>query len=316
MNKLNALESALNALKGKTLVTFQEVGDLDAVASALVLAEVVPNSSVRSTGQVNSQAKRVLKHFGLSVPPIESLDFDNIAIVDAGNSGVLGKWARPIEEFKGKLVVVDHHFHSHALNAFYYYADKGKSSTCEIIFDLLKLGKKKVGKRQALLLAGGIISDTAFFKSANDASFVALGELLDIIGKGNKDYEKVVSLVKSVPDISERLSRINAIKNAKIQQNGKILVATAYSTGFELSCASALVEAGFSAAFVGNKKHARVFGVRSDDSKSNIGKIMQKAGKILGGSGGGHEKVGGANGSAKNVEKAVEECAKLVLNSN
>ncbi len=311
-----SLNFALDSLSGTTLITFQSVGDVDAVASAIVLSELVPKSVVRSTGELNAQARKLLSHFGLAVPKIESLEeYDNIIVVDAGNAGVLGKWGGAIERFKGKTMVIDHHFHSHPLPAVFTYNDSGKSSTCEIIFELSKLRGKKIGKREALLLAAGIISDTAFFKSANDASFAALAELLEIIGRGNKDYDEVVSLIKMQPDVSERLARLQALKSAELVQKGQCVVAKAFSNAFELSCASILVEAGADYAFVGNKKHGRVFCVRSDAAKANVGKMMEHIGRVLGGSGGGHEKVGGANGLPENVEKSVALGVSLALSA-
>ncbi len=313
---LGELNFALDSLSGTTLITFQSVGDVDAVASAIVLSELVPKSVVRSTGELNAQARKLLLHFGLIVPKIDSIEgFGNIIVVDAGNAGVLGDWGSAIEKFNGKTIVVDHHYHSHPLPAFFTYNDAGKSSTCEIIFGLAKAEGKRLGKREALLLAAGIISDTAFFKSANDASFAALAELLEIIGKGNKDYEKVVSLIRMQPDVSERIARLQALKSAEIAQKGQCVVAKAFSSAFELSCASVLVDAGADYAFVGNKKHGRILCCRSDAAEANVGKIMENVGKVLGGSGGGHEKVGGANGLPENVEKAVALGVSLALSA-
>ncbi len=314
--KISELDAALRRLSGPTLITFQSVGDVDAVASSLALAELVPQSVVRATGELNAQSRRLLAHFGLAVPKIESLEgFKNVIIADAGNAGVLGDWGVSIEKFRGKIVVVDHHYHSKPLPAFFTYEDVGKSSTCEIVFELSKLPGRKgaLGKREALLLAAGVISDTAFFKSANDSTFAALGELLDVIGSGNTDYEKVVKLIMMQPDVSERLSRLEALRGAEITRRGNCLVGRAYSNAFELSCASTLVEAGCDYAFVGNKKHGRMFCVRSESAKGNVGKIMERVGIAMGGSGGGHEKVGGANGKPENVENAMALCEKLAL---
>lgn len=315
---ISRLHDALMQLSGKTLITFQEIGDVDAVSSAIVLSQLLPESRVRATGQVNAQARLLLKHFGLGVPVISSLDeFDNVVVVDAGNAGVLGAWGEKISGFKGKLVVIDHHTHSKPLPAFFYYCDKAMTSTCEIIFELSRgFSKARLGNRENILLAAGIISDTAFFKSANDHSFQALAVLLQDIGRGNSDYEKVVELIQSKPDISEKLSRLKAIKEAQIVQKGKFVAGFSFSDGFELSCASAMVDAGCDFAVVGSKKHGRVFAVRADWAKGNVGKFMETAGRVLGGSGGGHEKVGGANGAPEKVENAVAEVLHLALQEN
>ncbi|MBI5228791.1 hypothetical protein HY991_01680, partial [Candidatus Micrarchaeota archaeon] len=82
---------------------------------------------------------------------------------------------------------------------------------------------------------------------------------------------------------------------------------------FELYCASKLVELGCDFAFVGNKKEGKLSGVKNESVRiGSVGRLMEAAGKIMGGSGGGHENVGGAKGKKEKVEKALDACVKMV----
>ena len=305
----------LSRLKGKTLVTFQSLADLDAVASAYALKLLVPRLEIGAADSANSQVKKVFKALSLrQIEPFESLeDFENVIIVDANNAAVLGKRGQEIQDFPGKIIVIDHHLHSKKMKSDFAWLEPEKTSTCEMVYALLKEAKKKIDARTALLLAAGIISDTAVWKSANDDSFLAVGELLKLAGKGEKEYETVMKLVSSRPDVSHRKKRLDAAARAEVTQKGEVLVAVSTSEGFEMSCAAALVELGCDYAFVGNPKKGRVFGVKASNAPGNIGLIMEEAGEVLGGSGGGHENVGGAEGKAEKVRNALEKCRELAL---
>ncbi|MBI5228759.1 hypothetical protein HY991_01515, partial [Candidatus Micrarchaeota archaeon] len=69
MNSFEKLCKEIVGLKGRTLITFHSLGDLEAVASALVLEKAVQNSDARMLDSLNAQAKKVLRELGLEVKP-------------------------------------------------------------------------------------------------------------------------------------------------------------------------------------------------------------------------------------------------------
>jgi len=136
---------------------------------------------------------------------------------------------------------------------------------------------------------------------------------LKLAGKGEKEYETVMGLISSRPDVSNRKKRLDAAAKAEVTMKGQCLVGLAESEGFEMSCAAGLVGLGCDYAFVGNAKKGRVFGVKDSGARGNVGKIMEAAGAEMGGSGGGHENVGSAEGNADKVKAALEKCRELAL---
>jgi nanoRNase/pAp phosphatase (c-di-AMP/oligoRNAs hydrolase) len=310
MVSLDAVAKALRGLRGKTLVTFQSIGDLDGVCSALALKELFPGAEVRMIDSVNSQTKKLLNALGIDLKKIDSLEkYENIVLVDVSNKDLLGDWGEKIADFAGKKIVLDHHFHSQKLPASMTYIDSKKVACCEIVFELLKK-QGKINQKNSLLLACGIIADSAFFKSASPLMFKALGELIE---KSGKSYGEIMELISTAPDVSEKIAFLKSAGRARLKRAGDFLIAVSEAGSFELGCASALVSIGADFAFVGNAAEGRISGVKKNTVKYvNIGVVMERAGKILRGSGGGHENVGGATGKPELVDEALDACARLV----
>ncbi|MEM0475730.1 MAG: hypothetical protein QW343_02970, partial [Candidatus Norongarragalinales archaeon] len=171
----------------------------------------------------------------------------------------------------------------------------------------------KFDSRVASLLLCGIISDTAGFKSAGNATLRAANELVSL----GADYAECAALCRAKRDASEALAIIKCVASARIEKIGAksdVLVAVANSHSHELACAAALVELGCDYAFIANEREGKISGAKSGVARGNIGKIMEAAGRFFGssGSGGGHEKVGGALGEPARTNAALEECLALV----
>lgn len=303
----------LFSFKGKTLVSFHSIGDLDAVASALVLENVLQQKrvdcEVKALDSINSASKTVLKKLWL--PEIEkagALDYDNIILVDVSNPDLLGEKADEIARFKGTLVAVDHHYHSNHLRNAYLFVNQKSSSVSEIIYAMSKLTRVKLSRKHALLLLAGILSDTAFFKSAKNETFKAVSELLDL---GGANFREVVELTETRPGLSEKTAVLKCVSQARFERFRESIIALGESPCYELGCASALVCIGADFAFVSNPKEARISAAKAVSAKGNVGKIMEAVGKSFGGSGGGHEAVGGAKGRKERLSNALGECVRL-----
>ncbi len=304
----------LQDLHGRTLITFQSLADLDAVASALALSEIVPRPQIRSTGGMDSQSRAVLGHFGLAIPQLESLrGYSSVVIVDACTADSLGRWGAEIESFAGRKIIIDHHAHSGRMKADFVLEMPSKSSTCEIALEILDSAKRKIDGNTALLLAAGITSDTAFWKSANDSSFAAMARLLQLAGKSRKDYQKILALINrpANPEMTKKI--VECIGKASLVLKDNFTVATSQSNAFHLQCAVGLVRLGCDYAFVADRDRGIVLGARSDRASGSIGRLMEKVGKKIRGSGGGHEKVGGARGSFADAKEVLDYCSKLAF---
>jgi len=312
--KFGKAAAFLTSLKGKTLITFQEVADPDAVASAIALSLLVRNSEVRATGQVNSQARAVLKSLGLAVPPLESLDgYSNVVITDACTLDSFGKWAEQVGKFKGTVAFFDHHIHSDRMKADFSIELPSVSSTSEIAFGILDAAKKNVDKKTAMFLAAGVASDSGHWKSANDDSFEAMARLLKLAGRTRQDYQKILSLIERPANPEMAKKKITCAAKAKVIEKGGVVVATSTSDAFHLQCAVGLVGIGADYAFVADAKKGIVLAARSDSAKKSVGKLMMLVAKEVGGSGGGHEKVGGVRGKFTDVAAVLDYCSSVAL---
>ena len=326
MEKLdfNALLAKLKSLKGKTVISFHSIADLDAVASAVALQKLIKNSEIRSVDCVNSQAKRTLKKLQIELKPFSEKELNNLNIwhniifVDVSNRELLSNLASHLHTFRGNILAIDHHTHNHEFKNAHVYIDSGKGAASEIIFEISKALKKKPDSKTSFLLAGGIVSDTAYFQSANSASLETVSRLLKI---AKKELSELYSLIESHPDVSERIASIKSVQRAIYERIGEVLLASSESSAFELNCASSLVKCGADFAIVLNRKEGKISCVKSRSpafSKLNIGELLKEVASSVSGSGGGHEFVGGANFPKQNGEKAVAlslELAKKSLNN-
>lgn len=92
-------------------------------------------------------------------------DLDLLFVLDCGHPARLVE-SRGILEEAGKVVNIDHHMnnpHFGDINII----DVEISSTCELVYDLVKAMGMKVGKSAATALYTGIVTDTGSFKYSN-----------------------------------------------------------------------------------------------------------------------------------------------------
>ncbi|NYZ77941.1 DHH family phosphoesterase [Candidatus Micrarchaeota archaeon] len=324
---LSALLKKLAALRGRTLITFHSLGDVDSVASAVALAGALERKNkrvsceVRCIDSATASARRVLE--GLDFPEPRAIkelnSFKNVLLVDVSTPTLLGDWGEAVEAFRGVVIAVDNHYHTRHLKNAFVYVNLEKPSASEIVFEIAKkLGAKPSAKTASLLLAG-IAADTALFKSAENATLGDAGELARTHGA---DFKKIRLLTAPQPDLGERIAVLKAVAGVRVEKIGKgenaVLVALANAHAFELQCASALVELGCDYAFVVNEREGRASAVKAQGARGNVGKIMESVGAAFRGSGGGHEFVGGARGepTRERADAAGEEFlarVKLVL---
>ena len=287
----------LKALKGKTAISFHSMGDVDALASAFALQSAIPHSEVRRIDTVNSQARKVWGRLNLKLEPFTAgaLDhFDNLIFVDVSTPSLLGNLRKELEGYRGNLFAIDHHTHNSPFNA-KLYIDAEKTSCSEVIFGILKAMKKKPGREAATLIAAGIISDTAYMKSATTSAIIALGECLKIAGMELSDAYDLLDVRE---DASEKIALMEAVRRARIERIRDVVIAESQVGAFELRCAAALVSLGCDFAVVANQKEGKAPAVKSrgpELKKINVGKLMDEVARELKGSGGGHEMVGGSN---------------------
>ncbi len=289
----------------EVLITFHSLADVDAVGSAFALKSWFPNARVVAPDTVNSHAKKLMRLLNLSLD--ESSPFHEALIVlDTHSRRLLGHFS--VEKAD---IVIDHHIRQDSIDAKHAIIDNSYSSTSEIVYGILKqLGP--VDSVSATCLLAGIISDSAGFKNASWRTFEAITELSKLSKLG---YEELLELTESRPDVSQRIAILKAVQRCEVERVGDFLIANSSVSACESLAAESLVEIGADVAFIGyTGEDARIssrmrIGL---EGKLNLAEIMAQAGKILGGSGGGHECAAGANGpEIGKMDEALSECVAI-----
>jgi len=319
---MRKLLSDLRGLKGRTLISFHSLADVDAVASAYGLRTLLPDAVIRAPDKPNSPSRKLMKALGQEVAMLgegELSGFDNCVLVDVSSVELLAGFGKAFRNFakRKKLLCIDHHLHSEKIAGAVHHSFPRRASCSEIIYELLCLAGEKVSDDAALALAAGIAADTALFSSADSHSFTAFASLLKQLEQKKIDYAKVVAFANPAPDLSYKIAVAKAMQRAEFYEVGKgregIVIGVTKAHSFELYCALALLQAA-DYAFAFNDREGRLSAARSrhNANGASIGKIMEAAGKAMEGNGGGHETVGGANGSPALVQKGVSECIAFV----
>jgi nanoRNase/pAp phosphatase (c-di-AMP/oligoRNAs hydrolase) len=297
-------------LKGKTVFLMHSLADVDAVASAIVLARHYGGEAALSDS-LDSQAKRVLEELDVARPPkLKSLEgVDNVVLVDCSNYEVLGKKANYLlNGFEGRVLAVDHHIQPDSVAGI---IDAKAGSTAEIVTKLVKQGP-----REAELLLCGIISDTHRFESSGPETFKRVIELLE---KG-ASYRKCLKAVQKPPSLEEQKDLLQGLKKAKVKECNGYLYALSSTFQHQLHCAALLVKAGCAYAAVTGKGRMSV--AKRADAPGKAAELCEKLGEALNGDGGGHELVGGVSfpkekiTEAEALKKTGKEIKLLLSNDN
>ncbi|MFH1470244.1 MAG: DHH family phosphoesterase [Candidatus Micrarchaeota archaeon] len=295
--------SYFREIKEKNVViTFHSLADMDAVGSAFALKSWFPTARVIAPDTINSPAKKLMKLLKLELGQ-KGQPHDALIVLDTHSRRLLGHFS--VEKAD---IVIDHHIKQDSIDAKHAIIDNSYSSTSEIVFGILKqLGP--IDSTSASCLLAGIISDSAGFKNASWRTFEAIAELSKL---SKIDYSQILELIESRPDVSQRIAVLKAIQRCEFERVGDFLVVSSSVSACESLAAEALVEIGADVAFVAySGEDARISSrMRMGlEGKLNLAEVMARAGKILGGSGGGHECAAGANGpDVGKVGEALSEC--------
>ena len=301
--------SFLDLLRGRRIAfTFHSLGDVDGVAAAFALKRHFGNALVLPVDRVNAQAKKLLDYVGFRLDADGK--YDEIVALDCNSEALLGKFAG-----KRFFAVIDHHSkHSDPPLSRHRFIDESYSSVSEIVYEYLRERDDSLDHRVAFLLACGIITDSAGFGHSRRQTFEYMGELL---GHAQMEYSEVAGMLEVKQSREARLAVLEACKNAEVVMAGEFVVAISRARSFEAAAAEALLAAGADVAFVGVAgKDARISARanRNASGRVKLTDIMARAGRMLGGSGGGHPGAAGVDGpKAAKLDAALVGCRKLAV---
>jgi len=291
----------------KAMLTFHSIGDRDAVGSAVALSECMHNAEVRTPDFLTNNAKRMLEFVGYDkkIEP-EFSNCEAVIVLDANNTGVLGKFKGPLSTFPGTILFIDHHVnpspkekvHATALA----FNDESYNSTASIVYELMTALGVKISKKAATLLLNGITADSADLQNANAKTFKQMAELVEISGVNYADLTEYYHA--SVPAQSRFLT-INDIQKSKTEQIGRYVLVYGRATAHANVDADSAINLGADAAvyWAITEKEASISArLRPPLDRLlnlNLGEIMKSIGERVEGTGGGHACAAGAYGPRK-----------------
>ncbi len=287
----------------KVLITFHSMGDTDAVSSAVSLLDYFTNAKVATPDFVTPNASRILKRLGFESEMITNKFDDSVELVimtDVNNFEDCGVFRYKLEEFKGNILIIDHHMPKEIDKAnVFSYDDEGYNSTCSITYELLKVLGTKISETTSKILLSGILSDSADLKNAGSKTFMQIGELLGIV---KMDYPTFLDQMVHVADVQGRAKTLNDLVKAHVDLYGDILIMHGKAHSHANLAADYAIKIGADVGFFyAENEREMSFSARLRpplDKKLGIhlGLLMKTIAKKLNGNGGGHPCAAGAYG--------------------
>ncbi len=121
---------------------------------------------------------------------IRGKKFDAIFVCDCGELSMIGKYPELYADIfmNTPVVNIDHH-NGNTMFGTCNFVDSEASSTCELVYDLLRADEKNITPQIATLLLFGVIRDTNCFKnSIRPHTFEVTGKLLAL----GAEYDKII----------------------------------------------------------------------------------------------------------------------------
>lgn len=315
------LKRFLDSSKEKSfLLLCHHNADPDSLGSAIAFARFLrakgfERVKIGVAQSVSSYAKRLLT---LSPVPIErnpAVEEDVVIIFDTSSLEQL----EPIEVPKEKLVIlIDHHVEKEKpIKADIAVVDSSRTSTAEIVWELFKYFRFADEESIKALLAG-IVTDTANFRFANAKTFKAVSEILERFPlQMGEIFQLVAPVTDENTDNARRMAVLKACQRLELKKFRRYIIAISKVSAYESYACKVFLQLGADVAIVGSEKKGVRISARAKENLIkkglHLGKIMEKVGPIIDGSGGGHAGAAGANGKA-NLDKAIKLIIKEIEN--
>lgn len=307
--------------KSKSVAIFvHENPDWDCIGSGMALRSALRTSGIKADVFTEKTLSRHLSFLetdvitfseGASAP-----DYDCYCAVDVGSCDRIGEWGAFFAQ-KENTVCIDHH-HPNGEFAKISLIEPSRSSTGELIYELLSLGGFEITKDIAQYIYCAMSSDTGSFQyaSVNRRTY----EILIALCETGINTTYLCSMLYERNSITQLKLQAEAINSIKLYKDGKIATAKITNAimekyGAERSDAEALAQIPRSidgvmiSAFLKELPNGDIRVSLRSLGDYNIEPIARKFG------GGGHKKASGCtfkNSSIEDAEKAlVEELEKL-----
>ncbi|NJF24300.1 bifunctional oligoribonuclease/PAP phosphatase NrnA [Thermococcus sp. Bubb.Bath] len=294
--------------------------DPDSLGSAIAFARYLKGRGVKRVKigvaqSVSSYAKRLLEFSPVPVErnPVVDDEIDAVMIFDTSSLEQL----EPIELPRGKTVIlIDHHVEKERpIPADIVVVDSSRTSTAEIVWELFKyLGF--ADEPSARVLLAGILTDTANFRFANARTFKTVGEILEAFPIQMGEIQQLVAPVGDEnTEQARKMAVLKACQRLELKKFRRYIIAISRVSAYESMACKVFLQLGADIAVVGSEKKGVRISVRAKEALVknglHLGKILEKVGPVIDGSGGGHAGAAGANGK-KNLDEAIKLIVKEI----
>lgn len=204
--------------------------DIDALASAYYLSKVFGQAHIASDG-LDRFARNIARKFSIDVRDDFSEDaYEEIIAVDTASREQLGKF---------KEVRIDRVYDHHASNdiiAEVRVVKPDYPSCSEMLYEMFGKIEDRIA---AMLLIGGIITDTRWFRHANTRTFEIM---MRILSDSSLSYEEASHLYLFPYVQSERVAILKGMQRLKFRSKGNRIIASTIIGAHESSFATLLAE--------------------------------------------------------------------------
>ncbi|TCP52693.1 nanoRNase/pAp phosphatase (c-di-AMP/oligoRNAs hydrolase) [Tumebacillus sp. BK434] len=234
---------------GQNLVLCHDQADSDAVGAAYALSRFI-GAEIGVPQAVATHTHKLLEELQINIliGP-DPGKYENVVVVDAAAAVQLGK------SMPERFWFIDHH----PINTLQELAQGGLydpvSSTCQLIYRLLRELNAPFDRAIGMALAAGIMTDTINFHKGDPEAFRAFGEILELCGL---TYEEVQRLY-IVDERNDRGAICQAALDAKKYTfGGYHVLVTRIDANIPTFAARALFDLGADVSVVGFAKGAEV----------------------------------------------------------
>ncbi|MBN1801239.1 MAG: DHH family phosphoesterase [Candidatus Lokiarchaeota archaeon] len=318
-------EDLLTFLKNKRiLITTHEPIDVDGLASGFALKYFLENSShdVRLYFPEFTRISKIfLERMARKFPDhdfsfektcnLEKIDI--VLIVDTSNLGLI----KSINLSDTKHIFIDHHplnieKNTNNLKSLNIVLED-YTSAVEIISEFFFTYNIDIPLPLKWLMMSGIMTDSGFFKYANNKTMIKVASILS----DDLKIQDAYLLLKTEEEYSEKMARIKGLQRLKLIQEKNVLIGLSSVSNFESMLANTLIAIGFDISIViSKKKKDPIMTVRARKEITtkiglHLGKLMQEIASNLETSAGGHEGAASMTG-IKDIDMAQNTLLKRI----
>ena len=296
----------------KKVILVHGNADMDAISSAYVLSKCFPQADICAMNSIDRVCKMVSEKIGFHV--IESFDPDDYDLIVTVDSSSPDQVVEGLILPKEKTFVIDHHQRNGKWDDYDSYIDDSKVACVEIILDLIRDNDIEITRDMGIMLLGGMLTDSGHFQFADTK---LLDDFSYVMKKTGIEMDEAMSLTKSIPSMSERVSVMKCIERSKFDRVGDMIVATSYGGSFEAAGCRALLLAGADVVFVASQREENFrLSARATQEMVrrgyNLGEIMKDIGSETVTDGGGHDGAAGLSGVG-DIEAMLHICMQRTM---